>query len=164
MEPENKPKISRRDAIKLIAAAGAVSLAALPDKWSSPLLQFGALPAHAQTSVPIYTFVCPPSPTETIPVLDGSFEGTSTVQISPVAAGVSLTYSISTSAGSITSPIPNTGTVLTDGTGTASVNFVESGFSNSFGQVTVVWSFTNPNGTGLCTVSYPRLDIAGGSG
>lgn len=50
---ENEPLDSgRRAAIRKIAV-GAVALAGcsmLPDKWSSPLIEFGSLPAHAVTS------------------------------------------------------------------------------------------------------------------
>ena len=48
---ENNKNLSRRDALKLLgAAAGAAALANLPEKWSSPELASGVLPAHAQTS------------------------------------------------------------------------------------------------------------------
>lgn len=46
-------KTARREALKaLAAAAGVVTLAALPKAWESPVLEVGALPAHAQTSAP----------------------------------------------------------------------------------------------------------------
>lgn len=48
---EQKKKLTRRDAIKLLGAvAGASMLANLPAKWSKPSLMSGVLPAHAQTS------------------------------------------------------------------------------------------------------------------
>ena len=46
----NKTKLNRRDAIKVLGAAGASVLANIPAKWSKPELAGGNLPAHAQTS------------------------------------------------------------------------------------------------------------------
>jgi hypothetical protein len=49
---EEKQTLSRRDALKTLAAiTGAVTLASLPSKWQTPVVQVGALPAHAQCSV-----------------------------------------------------------------------------------------------------------------
>lgn len=44
--------VNRRTVIKKIAAGTAVvaGCSALPDKWVSPLIEFGSLPAHATTS------------------------------------------------------------------------------------------------------------------
>jgi hypothetical protein len=43
--------MDRREALKALAAAsGAVFLANLPDKWETPLIETGTLPAHAQVS------------------------------------------------------------------------------------------------------------------
>jgi hypothetical protein len=51
MAPKSKKQLSRRDALKVLGAAtGASMLANLPEKWSSPELLSGVLPAHAQTS------------------------------------------------------------------------------------------------------------------
>jgi hypothetical protein len=48
---EEKHTLTRREALKTLAAiTGAVSLASLPNKWESPLVEVGALPAHAQSS------------------------------------------------------------------------------------------------------------------
>jgi len=42
---------NRRDALKALAAtAGATTLATLPEKWTTPVVRVGVLPAHAQTS------------------------------------------------------------------------------------------------------------------
>jgi hypothetical protein len=45
--------VSRRGLLKVLAAAGgtAAAAAALPDRWLKPMVQIGATPAHAQTSV-----------------------------------------------------------------------------------------------------------------
>jgi hypothetical protein len=57
----NKKTLSRREALKIIAASsGAVALAAMP-QWQTPLVEIGALPAHAQGSA------------GTIQFLDGEF-------------------------------------------------------------------------------------------
>jgi hypothetical protein len=48
---DNPNKLSRRDALKaLIAAGGATTLATLPDRWEQPIVQAASLPAFAQTS------------------------------------------------------------------------------------------------------------------
>ncbi len=50
--PEIK-KVSRRNALKILAAAaGATTLANIPGQWIKPVLRAGVLPAHAQTSGP----------------------------------------------------------------------------------------------------------------
>lgn len=47
----SQEKISRRDLLKMLAAsAGAAALATVPNKWVTPVVEIGALPAHAQTS------------------------------------------------------------------------------------------------------------------
>ena len=52
MTNQPQSKLSRRDALKILAAAtGAVALANIPGKWKKPELAAGVLPAHAQTSV-----------------------------------------------------------------------------------------------------------------
>ena len=46
---EEKRTLSRRDALKSLAAiTGAVTLASLPSKWQTPVVEVGALPVHAQ--------------------------------------------------------------------------------------------------------------------
>ena len=48
---DEKQTLTRRQAIKTLAAvAGAVTLAGLPNNWEKPIVEVGALPAHAQTS------------------------------------------------------------------------------------------------------------------
>jgi len=44
--------LSRREALKSLAiAAGVVSLSTLPERWQTPLIETGTLPAYAETSV-----------------------------------------------------------------------------------------------------------------
>lgn len=46
------PKLSRRDLLKMLAAAtGAATISTLPNKWVTPIVGIGALPAHAQGSL-----------------------------------------------------------------------------------------------------------------
>jgi hypothetical protein len=41
-------ELSRRDALKALAAVtGAVALSSVPNKWVTPIVEFGTLPAHA---------------------------------------------------------------------------------------------------------------------
>ena len=48
----NQHPLSRREALKTLAAAvGVVGLSTLPEQWHTPLIETGALPAHAATSV-----------------------------------------------------------------------------------------------------------------
>lgn len=50
MTEQNK-ELNRRDSIKLLGtAAGATVLMNLPSKWSTPSVQSGVLPVHAQSS------------------------------------------------------------------------------------------------------------------
>jgi hypothetical protein len=60
--PENAANLSRRELLKILAAAGVGTSAALflPGQWATPVAQVGVLPAHAQVSAP--------SPTPTLPV------------------------------------------------------------------------------------------------
>jgi hypothetical protein len=47
----SQQKLSRRDLLKLLtAAAGAAALSTVPNKWETPVVEIGALPAHAQAS------------------------------------------------------------------------------------------------------------------
>ena len=52
MEENKKIILTRRDALKALAAiTGAATLANLPGKWEIPLIEVGALPAHAACSI-----------------------------------------------------------------------------------------------------------------
>jgi hypothetical protein len=65
--------INRRELLKILAAAtGATFLSSVPNKWKTPLVEVGALPAHAQGSQ-----------------LPGTIEGTVTLNFadSPIRTG-----------------------------------------------------------------------------
>jgi len=49
-----KPQLTRRNALKLLAAASGAALgsAFLPAKWTKPIVETGVLPVHAQSSLP----------------------------------------------------------------------------------------------------------------
>jgi hypothetical protein len=136
--------ISRRDAIKILAAAaGATALANLPVKWETPDLEVGVLPAHAQTSPGLYTLIAGQSD----PNANFCFSLVSTAIISPVAAGIPLHYAITLSPGlAIISPATPTGTVLTNGSGIVSLSIdVDTTNFNVGDTVSVTWSFENPS-------------------
>jgi hypothetical protein len=144
MADKGQKIISRRDAIKVLAAAaGATALANLPGKWDTPDLEIGVLPAHAQTSGGIYTLAAGQSD----PNANFCFSLVSTAVISPVAAGIPLRYVITLSPGlAITSPAASTGTVSTDGSGTSSMSIdVDINTFNVGSTVSVTWSFENPS-------------------
>jgi len=149
----SKPnKISRRDALKILTAAtGAAALANLPPSWSKPGVEVGVLPVHAQTSV-LHILQDPP-PAELLDSPDACFDGQNiglTAVISPPTAGIllryALTYTVTGPNGSITAPVPPTGTLSTNASGqvnlTATVTPESSG-AGTEGTLTVVWSFVN---------------------
>lgn len=143
MADKTQKNISRRDAMKILAAAaGATALANLPGKWNTPDLEVGMLPVHAQTSGGLYTLVAGQSD----PNANFCFPLISTAFISPVASGIPLHYVITPSAGvTISSPVALTGTVSTDGSGMASLSITVNFFNNVGDTVSVTWSFENPS-------------------
>jgi hypothetical protein len=161
-------KLSRREALKLLAAAtGAAALSTLPPTWSKPDLQIGVLPAHAQTSLLhiLSTFFFPE---EVDPGRSYCYDGMIvrfTAIITPPTTGIllqySLTYNVTGAPGSITSPSPATGTVATDASGRASIDVTvlpDSPFFGTEGTLTVVWSFVNPaDGTNTASQDYDVL-------
>jgi len=153
MTDQANKKLSRRDAMKILAAsAGAIALANLPSQWSKPGLEVGVLPVHAQTSV----IPEPPEP-HTLPADGIQIEGfcyptdmINSVTISPADAGILLNYSISTTGGTvnITAPAALNGSVMTDATGTASLTITADDITG-MGTIVIVWSFANSSeGTG----------------
>lgn len=66
----DKPVLTRRDALKTLAAlTGAATLASIPGRWETPVVQVGALPAHAACS-----FVPGTATLELINQTGGTFE------------------------------------------------------------------------------------------
>ena len=127
MNENSEKKVSRRDAMKILAAAaGAVVAANLPSEWSAPGIETGVLPAHAQTSG--YGIVCDPDSTF-ICTRGNSPAFESKATISPADDGVVLAYEIieTSATGSIVSP-SLTGTATTDASGEASISIVASNF------------------------------------
>lgn len=149
-------KISRRDALKLLAAAaGATALADLPARWSKPDLEVGVLPAHAQTSVEHVEHVLSTLPADLPEPNNACYDGQDVILsavISPPAVGIVLQYVLTYTpelgdpGGTIT-PSPSTGTLTTNNSGqvslTANVTPNDSG-QGTVGTLTVVWSFVNP--------------------
>ncbi|MBN1371944.1 MAG: twin-arginine translocation signal domain-containing protein [Anaerolineaceae bacterium] len=165
MTKQPNKNLSRRDAMKILAAAaGATVLANIPSRWSKPGLEAGVLPVHAQTSVtPEPTR---PSEPHTLPA-DGiqieSFcyptDMINSVTISPADAGILLNYSISTTGGTvnITAPAALNGSVMTDATGTASLTITADDITG-MGTIVIVWSFANSSeGTGSSTQTIEAM-------
>jgi hypothetical protein len=140
---DNKPskEISRRDAMKVLAAvAGAAALANLPSKWSTPELATGVLPAHAQTSNPLPLYSLAAGADE--PESNFCQDLTSTVTITPPASGINLRYVITPSAGVTINSPALTATALTDASGMVTLPISVGSFGLD-DTVTVTWSFVN---------------------
>ena len=137
MAKSRQSKVSRRDAMKILAAAlGAAAVANLPSEWSKPGFEVGVLPAHAQTSTGL--LAGPDTDTG-----ECHSDVISTVVISPIRANISMHYEIATSGGpTVTIPASSTGTELTNASGVASLSMHIN--SIYLGTVTVTWSFENP--------------------
>jgi hypothetical protein len=138
-----EPTLNRRIFTVALAAAGASLGVAffLPSKWAKPLVKVGVLPAHAQTSQ-----------TPTIhAAADVELTGcwledfVSSATISPVRAGVTLHYEVAVTGASTTPPVMSSESLVTDATGTASVNFNDYAIStHGTTVITITWSFANP--------------------
>jgi hypothetical protein len=153
MNDKSQLKVSRRDAVKILAAAvGATALANLPGKWTKPSLNVGILPAHALTSSHTLTAgadqivdFCFPTPL------------VSTVTISPADPGILMKYTIIPDP-NITISSPLTGTALTNSSGVASVTFTAVTSAVFAVTVGVEWEFANPSdGTGSGTQQFTNL-------
>lgn len=176
MENKTLKEITRRDAIKVLAAvAGAAALANIPDKWTKPGMEVGVLPAHAQTSNPApYTLAAGADD----PQCNFCQDITSTGTVTPLAVGMLLHYVISlppgvtikyppsanapaNAAGALPVVISLEGDVPTDSSGVARIVFrVNSAFSVD-DLITVTWSFVNPSdGTNTDMQTF----TSGGSG
>ena len=156
----NKPskEISRRDAIKILAAvAGATALVNLPDKWTKPGMEVGVLPAHAQTSLGLHTLAAWLNGTAS---MCGPFD--MGVTITPPTSGIVMRYVITPGAGvTITSPAL-TGTVPTNASGNAILSITINTATIAPGQtVTVTWSFENAS-DGAGSDSQVLTNTAGG--
>lgn len=58
MKPQRKKTLSRREALKTLAAVtGVAVLSSIKNEWETPLVQVGVLPAHAQASLSNLTLV-----------------------------------------------------------------------------------------------------------
>ncbi|MBI5296538.1 MAG: hypothetical protein HY869_13760 [Chloroflexi bacterium] len=149
-------RLSRRDTIKILAAAaGAGALANLPNKWTKPGMDFGVLPAHAQSSQIIHTLRAGDDAMIDFNVGQPPITINSTVQITPPDSGIVMRYSVvlqesagASSPAGIDLPNPLTGTVTTNGGGTGILPITYSEVGPN-ATITVTWSFENPDdGTG----------------
>jgi len=81
MNPRTKKTLSRREALKTLAAVSGVAvLMSVKNKWETPLVQVGVLPAHAQASR-----------AATLIVRNSSCCGPTTVSIGPSSSPISST-------------------------------------------------------------------------
>ena len=151
MDNKSAQKISRRDALKILAAvAGGAALANIPSKWTKPGLDVGVLPAHAQTSTGhsiLATAIGPDNGNFCQPQL-------TTATITPPTPGIPLHYVITPSAGLTINSPALTGTVSTDASGKANLTINVNTSSLSGGEtITITWSFVNASdGTGNSSV------------
>ena len=153
MNDKPQLKVSRRDAVKILAAAvGATALSNLPGKWTKPSLNVGILPAHALTSGHTLTVGA-----DQIDNFCLSTALVSTVTISPADPGILMKYTIIPDP-SITISSPLTGTALTNSSGVASVTFTAVTSAVFAVTVGVKWEFANPSdGTGSGTQQFTNL-------
>jgi len=137
MENSSQKKISRRDAIKLLAAAvGAATVANLPSEWSKPAMAASELPEHAQQSVG--NGIVTAGPDVALECNQQGIPFTSTATITPARSGVFLHYAITADPG-VTLISATSGTLATGASGDVSLIV---GYGS--GSVTVTWSFVNP--------------------
>ena len=155
MNDKPQLKVSRRDAVKILAAAvGATALSNLPGKWTKPSLNVGILPAHALTSGHTLTVGADQIDNFCLPAAL-----VSTVTISPADPGILMKYTIIPDPSiTISSPPSLTGTALTNSSGVASVTFTAVTSAGKPVTVGVEWEFANPSdGTGNGTQLFTNL-------
>lgn len=168
MTDQKSNQLSRRDTIKVLAAVvGAGALANLPGKWTKPGLDFGVLPAHAQTSQIIHTLVAGADAQIDNNVEQPPITINSTVQITPPSQDIMMQYSIlldepqgAIRPMGIDSPAEMSGSLPTNSTGLATLPITYSNlWFNS--TITVTWTFANSSdGTGVDqqVFSTPNFD------
>ena len=146
-----KQALSRRELLKALAAlSGAVTTSSLlPEKWVTPEVGAGALPAHAQGTPGKYGIVeCD------LDVQRGDgWTATTHVWIDPTDAGIELEVFLytwtTTDQPSAYSPSAPEAIRQTDDKGMAMVIF--TGIPIEVVRVRVVWGFYNPaDGSGSC--------------
>lgn len=85
--------VSRRDALKaVVVAAGVATLSNLPDKWQTPVIDVGVLPAHAQISGLIF-----------ISNLTSTFTGTNDCNFGVIGSTRDFTFDYDDPSGQVTS-------------------------------------------------------------
>jgi hypothetical protein len=114
-------------------------------------LQFGALPAHAQTSIPIVSLLCGLQPT--ITVVTTSYSNTATATISPAIANIPINYSITTTGGTLTTPASASGQLLTNALGQVSLPFTVGSLPAGVNSATVTFTVASNPVTGARTCS-----------
>lgn len=153
MNNPSQKKLSRREALKLLGAAtGAVVLANLPIKWSTPELATGLLPAHAQTSnVQIYSIECSGLPlsgqTGVVENLQATVTATQPVSVENIE--VQIIVELTNPAGA---PFQHA-TGLTDATGLVTFPDLSCPFPDSQ-DYNLIFSFVDDAtyGTATCTL------------
>jgi len=154
MSPNDQiKKITRREALKALTAAGGAVLAGamLPDKWAKPIIGRGVLPAHAQASVVFEIVGCEFYQSDSYPV-------NSSAWILPVEKDISLTCDwtyqpYNNGVGPNTIQPIGTKTAVTNDQGKAYAIIDEFSWGTYlYGVFTFNWKFTNPlDGTDTCS-------------
>lgn len=147
MNDKSSRKTSRREAMKILAAAGgATALANLPSKWTKPILDAGVLPAHAQTSV-VAGVTC--GADASFAATDVSTVITASITLVPARTGIQMHFNAVSTNGS-NQYFPQSGDAATNASGVATAA-LQAGCSVTGDLIQVTWTFVNPlDGTGTC--------------